>query len=144
MSGRDSFSVYLRDLPADEISFRVVDDGRHVLDIARDVSLYVRPGEDDLDAVIAGLRKLADTAGEMAGALSGGEDHGGGGEDTRHTVREAARRGARKAAALAAAEAEDTRRLAAIRDVLGHFDWEYHDRQLALEAIERIAEGGQV
>jgi len=39
--------------------------------------------------------------------------------------------------------AEDTRRLAAIRDVLGHFDWEYHDRQLALEAIERIAEGGQ-
>jgi hypothetical protein len=38
--------------------------------------------------------------------------------------------------------AEDTRRLAAIREVLKHFDWEYHDRQLALEAIERIAEGG--
>jgi len=38
--------------------------------------------------------------------------------------------------------AEDTRRLTAIRDLLAHFDWEYHDRQLALEAIERIAEGG--
>ena len=38
---------------------------------------------------------------------------------------------------------EDTRRLNAIREVLAHFDWDYHDRQLALEAIERIAEGGQ-
>ena len=40
-------------------------------------------------------------------------------------------------------QAEDTRRLAAIRDVLAHFDWEHDDRQLALEAIERIADGGQ-
>jgi hypothetical protein len=40
-------------------------------------------------------------------------------------------------------DAEDTRRLDRIRDVLRHFDWEYHDRKLALEAIERIAEGGQ-
>jgi hypothetical protein len=40
-------------------------------------------------------------------------------------------------------QAEDARRLAAIRDVLGHFDWEFHDRQLALEAIDRIADGGQ-
>jgi len=39
--------------------------------------------------------------------------------------------------------AEDTRRLGAIREVLAAFDWEYHDRQLALEAIERIADGGQ-
>ena len=39
--------------------------------------------------------------------------------------------------------AEDARRLHAIREVLRHFDWEYHDRQLALEAIERIADGGQ-
>jgi hypothetical protein len=39
--------------------------------------------------------------------------------------------------------AEDSRRLTAIRDLLAHFDWEYHDRQLALEAIDRIAEGGQ-
>ena len=38
---------------------------------------------------------------------------------------------------------EDARRLDAIREVLSHFDWEYHDRQLALEAIERIADGGQ-
>jgi hypothetical protein len=38
-------------------------------------------------------------------------------------------------------EAEDTRRLNAIREVLRHFDWEHHDRQLALEAIERITEG---
>jgi hypothetical protein len=38
---------------------------------------------------------------------------------------------------------EDTRRLAAIRDLLAHFDWEFHDRQLALEAIDRIADGDQ-
>lgn len=38
---------------------------------------------------------------------------------------------------------EDARRLDRIRDVLAHFDWEHHDRQLALEAIERIADGGQ-
>ena len=44
---------------------------------------------------------------------------------------------------LLAAHDEDARRLAAIRDVLAHFDWEYHDRQLALEAIDRIADGGQ-
>ena len=40
-------------------------------------------------------------------------------------------------------EAEDARRLAAIRDLLHHFDWEHHDRQYALEAIERIADGGR-
>jgi hypothetical protein len=37
--------------------------------------------------------------------------------------------------------AEDSRCLRGIRDLLSHFDWEYHDRQLALEAIERIVEG---
>jgi hypothetical protein len=36
---------------------------------------------------------------------------------------------------------EDTRRLAEIREMLSRFDWEHDDRQLALEAIERIAEG---
>jgi hypothetical protein len=39
--------------------------------------------------------------------------------------------------------AEDTRRLDRIRVVLDRFDWEYDDRQLALEAIERIVDGGQ-
>ena len=39
--------------------------------------------------------------------------------------------------------AEDTRRLGEIRKVLAHFDWEHDDRQYALEAIERITEGGQ-
>ena len=38
---------------------------------------------------------------------------------------------------------EDTRRLDRIRVVLAKFDWEHDDRQLALEAIERITEGGQ-
>jgi hypothetical protein len=38
---------------------------------------------------------------------------------------------------------EDTRRLNRIREVFAHFNWEFHDRQLALEAIERIVEGGQ-
>ncbi|MGN6172356.1 MAG: hypothetical protein ACTHPS_05330 [Streptosporangiaceae bacterium] len=32
--------------------------------------------------------------------------------------------------------------LAEIRAVLAGFDWEFHDRQLALEAIERIVTGG--
>ena len=39
--------------------------------------------------------------------------------------------------------AEDTQRLDRIRVVLAKFDWEHDDRQLALEAIERIVEGGQ-
>ena len=46
----DSFSVYLRELPADEIDYRVVDDGRHILSITTDVGLYVRPDEGDLPA----------------------------------------------------------------------------------------------
>jgi hypothetical protein len=41
------------------------------------------------------------------------------------------------------AVAEDARRFDAIRAVLSRFDWETDDRQLALEAIERIADGGQ-
>ena len=45
-------------------------------------------------------------------------------------------------AARLAAAAEDTRRLDAIRGLLARFDWEHDDRQLALEAIERIADGG--
>jgi hypothetical protein len=40
-------------------------------------------------------------------------------------------------------QAEDTRRLNEIREVLSHFDWKHDDRQLALEAIDRIADGGQ-
>ncbi|HEV8274891.1 MAG TPA: hypothetical protein VGQ26_04235 [Streptosporangiaceae bacterium] len=39
---------------------------------------------------------------------------------------------------LAERQAE-TSRLAEIRDVLAAFDWEHHDRQLALERIEQIA-----
>jgi hypothetical protein len=31
--------------------------------------------------------------------------------------------------------------LAEVRAILAGFDWEYHDRQLALEAIERIVAG---
>lgn len=39
--------------------------------------------------------------------------------------------------------AEDTRRLDAIRALLARFDWEHDSRQYALEAIGRIADGGQ-
>lgn len=38
-------------------------------------------------------------------------------------------------------ETGDTRRLGEIRALLARFDWEHDDRQYALEAIERIAEG---
>jgi hypothetical protein len=38
---------------------------------------------------------------------------------------------------------EDTQRLDRVRVVLAKFDWEHDDRQLALEAIERIVDGGQ-
>ena len=71
---RDTFAVWLRNLPADEISFRVLDDGRYVLSITTAVGLYVRSDDDDTTAVVEGLRKLAATADEMAGALS---RHGG-------------------------------------------------------------------
>ena len=70
MSAHDSFSVYLRELPAREIEFCVIDDRRHILSITTDVGLYVRPDEGDLDGIIAGLRKLAETASEMAEALA--------------------------------------------------------------------------
>jgi hypothetical protein len=40
-------------------------------------------------------------------------------------------------------EAEDTRRLNEIRGVLDRFNWEFGDRQLALEEIDRLADGGQ-
>jgi hypothetical protein len=50
-----------------------------------------------------------------------------------------------KAAGEPAADdpSEGARRLAGIRALLARFDWEHDDRQLALEAVERIAEGGQ-
>lgn len=73
MSAGDTFSVYLHSLPAGEVEYRAIDDGRHILAVNRDVWLLVRPGEDDLPAAVAGLRKLAEAAGEMAGALS---EHG--------------------------------------------------------------------
>ena len=44
----------------------------------------------------------------------------------------------------AAAEWQDeARQLAEVRAVLAAFDWEFDDRQYALEAIERIVTGGQ-
>ena len=64
------FHVYLRRLPTRQIEFRVSGDGNAFLHITADVVLYVRPAEDDVPAVIAGLRKLAAAAGEMAEALS--------------------------------------------------------------------------
>ena len=39
--------------------------------------------------------------------------------------------------------AADTQRLDRIRVVLDRFDWERDDRQLALEAIDRIVDGDQ-
>ncbi len=45
------------------------------------------------------------------------------------------------AADVAPEAAEDTRRLAEVRGLLAAFDWEHDDRQYALEAIERIADG---
>jgi hypothetical protein len=41
---------------------------------------------------------------------------------------------------LAERQAE-ARQLAEVRQILAEFDWEFHDRQLALEAIERIVTG---
>ena len=55
MSAKDIFHVYLRSLPTRPIEFRVSGDGNALLHITADVVLYVRPAEDDLPAVIAGL-----------------------------------------------------------------------------------------
>jgi hypothetical protein len=44
--------------------------------------------------------------------------------------------------ALLDGQADEAGQLAEIRELLAHFDWEWHDRQLALEAIERIVAGG--
>ena len=69
-------------------------------------------------------------------------DIGIGVDDDEYAAAIAAAGGAHAAPAPGGA-AEDTRRLNAIREVLALFDWEADDRQLALEAIERIADGGQ-
>jgi hypothetical protein len=37
---------------------------------------------------------------------------------------------------------DESRQLAEVRQLLAEFDWEFDDRQLALEAIERIVTGG--
>ena len=71
MSARDSFHVYLRDLDPGEISFEVLENGRHVLWITNNVQLYVRPASDDLEVITAGLRKLAEAATAMADKLDG-------------------------------------------------------------------------
>lgn len=73
MTISDVFTVYLHHLDAAEIEFEAISDGRHILHITRDISLYVRPGTDDLAAVTAGLRKLAESAGAMAEALETGQ-----------------------------------------------------------------------
>jgi hypothetical protein len=38
---------------------------------------------------------------------------------------------------------DENRQLAEVRALLAAFDWEFHDRQYALEAIERIVTGGE-
>jgi hypothetical protein len=38
---------------------------------------------------------------------------------------------------------DESRQLAEVRQLLAAFDWEFHDRQFALEAIERIVTGGE-
>jgi hypothetical protein len=44
--------------------------------------------------------------------------------------------------AMLAERQDESRQLAQIRQLLAGFDWEFHDRQLALETIERIVTGG--
>lgn len=44
----------------------------HSLDITDDISLYVQPETADVAAVTAGLRKLAESAAQMADALESG------------------------------------------------------------------------
>lgn len=45
--------------------------------------------------------------------------------------------------AVLAERQTEARQLAEIRAVLAGFDWEFDDRQLALEHIERIVTGGE-
>jgi phosphoglycerate-specific signal transduction histidine kinase len=41
------------------------------------------------------------------------------------------------------ADLTESRQLAEVRRLLADFDWEFQDRQYALEAIERIVTGGE-
>jgi hypothetical protein len=45
--------------------------------------------------------------------------------------------------AVLAERQDESRQLGEVRQLLAHFDWQFHNRQLALEAIERIVAGGQ-
>jgi hypothetical protein len=97
----------------------------HVVDAAEHTRRLSVDGAE-IDLITAGLDVLGVAAGLTEGELA---------------VKAALRR---KLAVLDEDQAaEDTRRLAEIRALLARFDWEHDDRQLALEAIERIADGGQ-
>ena len=45
--------------------------------------------------------------------------------------------------AVLAERQDESRQLAEVRTVLAAFDWEFDDRQYALERIERIVTGGE-
>jgi hypothetical protein len=47
------------------------------------------------------------------------------------------------AAADLSGRPDEHEQLVKVRGLLAGFDWEHHDRQIALEAIERIVTGGQ-
>ena len=70
MRPRNYFNVYLRSLNANEIEFRMLEDGRRWLDIADSVAIMVRPDDDRLEITIAGLTALAEAAGKMASSLA--------------------------------------------------------------------------
>jgi hypothetical protein len=92
---------------------------------------------------IAAARNTTDGAARAAYRewAEGQHTYAGMGDDEHAAALKAA--GGQDAASAADDDAEAARRLSAIREVLSHFDWEHDDRQLALEAIDRIADGGQ-
>ena len=129
--GIDADEVRLRhDEPHNALYVEVGQDGMSIR-IQLAPAAYADPEQhaDELERDRKGMRRLAAVAtqaaqeiGQLAG-LDGAED-------------QAVVAGEDQAAA-------DTLRLERIRVVLAKFDWEHDDRQLALEAIDRIAEGGQ-
>ena len=65
----DSFCVYLRGIRARDVEYRVLGDGRHWLDVTRDVALIVRLDDENLAETLAGLRKLAEAATAMVSTI---------------------------------------------------------------------------
>ena len=105
----------------------LINRARALATVRGDEGIAIVTGSSDPDVTFGYAQSLLASLADLAERLSGDEDQAA--EDA--------------AMDQIFGSGTDTRRLGEIRALLARFDWEHDDRQLALEAIERIVDGGQ-